>query len=61
MSSQMLFLIDVYSDWCKKNKFPRVCASDLLEMPEYNGRLNLLQKTWLENFISTWDLVNQYT
>ena len=61
MSKEMLFLCDVLTDWCKKNKFPHRCASDLLYMEDTKGRLTGNQVYWLENFISTWDIINQTT
>ena len=61
MSKEMLFLCDVLTDWCKKNKFPHRCASDLLYCDDTKGRLTGNQVYWLENFISTWDIINQTT
>ena len=57
----MLFLCDVLTEWCKKNKFPHRCASDLLYSDDTKGRLTGNQVYWLENFISTWDIINQTT
>ena len=57
----MLFLIDVYTDWCKKQKLPRLSADDLLYGADTKGKLTLMQVTWLESFISTWDIINQNT
>ena len=59
MTKEMLFLCDVLAEWCKKNKFPHRCASDLLHSTDTKGRLTGMQKYWLEGFISTWDIVNQ--
>ena len=61
MSKEMLFLIDVYTDWCKKQKLPRLSADDLLYGADTKGKLTLMQVTWLESFISTWDIINQNT
>ncbi len=57
----MLFLIDVYTDWCKKQKLPRLSADDLLYGADTKGKLNMMQVKWLESFIDTWDIINQHT
>ena len=57
----MLFLSDVYTDWCKKQKLPRLSADDLLYGVDTKDKLTLMQVTWLESFISTWDIINQNT
>ena len=44
----MLFLIDVYTDWCKSQKLPRMSADDLLYGADTQGKLNLNQRNWLE-------------
>ena len=44
MSKEMLFLIDVYTDWCKSQKLPRLSADDLLYGADTQGKLNLNQK-----------------
>ena len=59
MTREMLFLCDVLSDWCKKKKFPHICASDLLHSDEYKEMLTPNEIYWLESFISTWDIINQ--
>ena len=46
MSKEMLFLIDVYTDWCKSQKLPRLSADDLLYGADTQGKLNLNQKNW---------------
>ena len=61
MPKEMLFLTDVYTDWCKKQKLPRLSADDLLYGADTKDKLTLMQVTWLESFISTWDIINQNT
>ena len=61
MPKEMLFLTDVYTDWCKKQKLPRLSADDLLYSVDTKDKLTLMQVTWLESFISTWDIINQNT
>lgn len=61
MSKEMLFLIDVYTDWCKKQKLPRLSADDLLYGADTKGKLNMMQVKWLESFIDIWDIINQTT
>ena len=46
MSKQMLFLIDVYSNWCDSQNLPKYSADDLLYSANTNSpfdkvRLNL--------------------
>ena len=57
----MLFLIDVYTDWCKSQKLPRISADDLLYGADTQGKLTLNQRNWLETFIDVWDCINQNT
>ena len=47
MSKEMLFLCDVLTDWCKKNKMPHRCASDLLYSDDTKGRLTAVSYTHL--------------
>ena len=54
-------LIDVYTDWCKSQKLPRMSADDLLYGADTQGKLNLNQRNWLETFIEVWDCINQNT
>ena len=61
MPKEMLFLTDVYTDWCKKQKLPSLSADDLLYGVDTKDKLTLMQVTWLESFISTWDIINQNT
>ena len=61
MPKEMLFLTDVYTDWCKKQKLHRLSADDLLYGADTKDKLTLMQVTWLESFISTWDIINQNT
>ena len=51
MTKEMLFLIDVYTDWCKSQNLPRMSADDLLYSTDTQGKLTLNQKNWLETFI----------
>jgi len=61
MTKQMLFLIDVYTDWCKSQNLPRMSADDLLYGADTQGKLTLNQRNWLETFIDVWDCINQNT
>ncbi len=63
MTKEMLFLIDVYTDWCKSQNLPRMSADDLLYGANYfdHHTLTLNQRNWLETFIEVWDCINQNT
>ena len=57
MPKEMLFLCDVYTKWLEENDLPHQCASDILYGKDTMNRLTLNQTYWLENFISTWDVI----
>ena len=59
MPKEMLFLCDVYTKWLKDNNLPHQCASDILYGKDTMNRLTVNQTYWLENFISTWDVIAQ--
>ena len=59
MPKEMLFLCDVYTKWLKDNNLPHQCASDILYGKDTMNRLTVNQTYWLENFISTWDIIAQ--
>ena len=59
MPKEMLFLCDVYTKWLEENQLPHQCASDILYGKDTMNRLTLNQTYWLENFISTWDIIAQ--
>ena len=59
MPKEMLFLCDVYTRWLEENQLPHQCASDILYGKDTMNRLTLNQTYWLENFISTWDIIAQ--
>ena len=61
MSKEMLFLCDVYDAWFSKNKLPHRCASELLYGKDTMNKLRINQIDWLQNFISTWDIISQNT
>ena len=61
MSKEMLFLCDVYDAWLSKNKLPHRCASELLYGADTMDKLTVRQSYWLEDFISTWDVIAQNT
>ena len=42
MPKEMLFLTDVYTDWCKKQKLPRLSADDLLYGADTKDKLTLM-------------------
>ena len=59
MPKEMLFLCDVYTKWLKENNLPHQCASDILYGKDTMNILTVNQPYWLENFISTWDIIAQ--
>ena len=59
MPKEMLFLSDVYTKWLEENELPHQCASDILYGKDTMNRLTVNQTYWLENFISTWDIISQ--
>jgi len=61
MSKEMLFLCDVYTNWLEENELPHRCASELLYGKDTMNKLRINQIDWLQNFISTWDIISQNT
>ena len=61
MSKEMLFLCDVYDAWLSKNKLPHRCGSEILYGSDTMNKLTVNQSYWLEDFISTWDVISQNT
>ena len=59
MPKEMLFLCDVYTKWLKENQLPHLCASEILYGKDTMNKLTINQTYWLENFISTWDIIAQ--
>ena len=59
MPKEMLFLCDVYTKWLKENQLPHLCASEILYGKDIMNKLTISQTYWLENFISTWDIISQ--
>ena len=57
MSKEMLFLCDTYTEFLQKNNLPHRCASELLYSSDTMNKLTVRQTYWLENFISTWDII----
>ena len=57
MSKEMLFLCDTYTEFLQKNNLPHRCASELLYGSDTMNKLTVSQTYWLENFISTWDII----
>ena len=57
MSKEMLFLCDTYTEFLQKNNLPHRCASELLYSSDTMNKLTVSQTYWLENFISTWDII----
>ena len=53
----MLFLCDVYTKWLEENELPHRCASELLYSKDTMNKLRINQIDWLQNFISTWDVI----
>ena len=62
MTKEMLFLCDVYTNWCDSQNLPNFySADDLCYGRATKDKLTLKQKNWLETFIDVWDVVNQHT
>ena len=62
MTTEMLFLCDVYTNWCDSQNLPNFySADDLCYGRDTKDKLTLKQKNWLETFIDVWDVVNQHT
>ena len=62
MTKEMLFLCDVYTNWCDSQNLPNFySADDLLYSTYTQGKLTLNQKNWLLTFIDVWDVINQHT
>ena len=61
MSKEMLFLCDTYTEFLQKNNLPHRCASELLYSSDTMNKLTVSQTYWLENFISTWDIIATHT
>ena len=62
MTKEMLFLCDVYTNWCDSQNLPNFySADDLCYGRDTKDKLTLKQKNWLETFIDVWDVVNQHT
>ena len=62
MTKEMLFLCDVYTNWCDSQNLPNFySADDLCYGRDTKDKLTLKQKNWLETFIEVWDVINQHT
>ena len=62
MTKQMLFLADIYTNWCKSQGLPDfMSADDLRYGRDTKDKLNFYQMNWLETFIDVWDCINQNT
>ena len=60
MTKEMLFLCDVYTNWCDSQNLPNFySADDLCYGRDTKDKLTLKQKNWLEPFIEVWDCINQ--
>ena len=53
------FLIDVYEDYCKKEKLPLLDVNDLLYGRDTRETLTTVQKQWLMTFNEIWEKVDQ--
>ena len=60
MSKEMLFLCDVYDKWLDENELPHRCASELLYSKDTMNKLRINQIDWLQNFISTWEVIAEH-
>ena len=45
----------------KNKNYLDLVTDDLLYGADTKDKLTLMQVTWLESFISTWDIINQNT
>ena len=62
MTKEMLFLADIYTNWCKSQGLPDyMSADDLRYGRDTTDKLNFYQMNWLETFIDVWDCINQNT
>ena len=62
MTKEMLFLADIYTNWCKSQGLPEfMSADDLRYGRDTTDKLNFYQMNWLECFIDVWDCINQNT
>ncbi len=61
MTKEMLFLIDIYTNWCESQNLPSLSADDLFYGTDNQGKLTLNPPIWLETFIDVWDCINQNT
>ena len=62
MTKEMLFLADIYTNWCKSQSLPDyMSADDLRYGRDTKDKLNFYQMNWLETFIDVWDCINQNT
>ena len=62
MTKEMLFLAEIYTNWCKSQGLPDfMSADDLRYGRDTTDKLNFYQMNWLETFIDVWDCINQNT
>ena len=62
MTKEMLFLAEIYTNWCKSQGLPDyMSADDLRYGRDTTDKLNFYQMNWLETFIDVWDTINQNT
>ena len=62
MTKEMLFLADIYTNWCKSQGLPDfMSADDLRYGRDTTDKLNFYQMNWLECFFDVWDCINQNT
>ena len=58
MTKEMLFLADIYTNWCKSQGLPDyMSADDLRYGRDTTDKLNFYQMNWLETFIDVWDCI----
>jgi len=61
MSKEMLFLCDVYTNWCDSQNLPNFySADDLCYGRDTKDKLTFKQKNWLETFIEVWDVIAEH-
>ena len=52
MTKEMLFLADIYTNWCKSQGLPDyMSADDLRYGRDTTDKLNFYQMNWLETFL----------
>ena len=56
LDTTMLWLVEVFQNYRKKNHLPNLCPSDLLNT-SYKNQLTQQQIDWLQQFIVAWETI----